>query len=696
MATKQPFATDVAALGRRAFLIPTSPKINSPNGIRHMPWTEIGNKTKRKTGNLRSLLGLPPVARAIGPCGAKVTWSSFQGLERHRGQGGQGQDEDCCLDHPGVWADSCLPAAWSFSLASDRAISCTAKYVFFRKLHGSTGQSTTCRLDRSGVARLSRSSFHHARECESYGGEARKDPGQECSSFLALSNHSAGQGSAPDVRGVRGQKETSCFLVRSSDREFEGVGNLARRHRKHQAGLQELVSKAREDITSARRDIDLLNPQVGKQQNVPLTAEEASTEDQADGEEERLRTALQGTLQACAGSLGLQPVAPSTPIQTITSDDERETQPGKRMRSEELPAGGTTFRPRRDRRQCLFASDSEWAWCPFMSRGCSSGWGLRLYWFARQLCSMPLFPQFWFNSLFASPFRGLAGVCIQGGSGSAVEESVIDHRSEEEIVFLMHSAHGNEHGHGDCFSNGGLARLYEDSTFALCVLSMFFLGIVVKAICNVRAGIIGSRVFTRYFAFPLIFACKAMSVICPRLQVWNSGKNEFARVQFWEWVAARPARHFQRRGYCQMVLHHSGPTMNPLACLQTAVNNGSKQLSVRHFFDLCWRCCFTVRCLEHVDFSNIQPLPYGLKLSTWALPAMRWLKRAALLFCCHVWSMYLFVPGEKTYVSTVDPFATSSWCNFTDGPRRSVFTSTSRPPVSPGTVQWRLIPDFVG
>ena len=130
-------------------------------------------------------------------------------------------------------------------------------------------------------------------------------------------------------------------------------------YRKHQAGLQELVSKAREYIASARREIDLLNPQVGKQQNVPLTAEQASTEDQADGEEERLRTALQGALQACAGSLGLQPVAPSTPIQTITSDDERETQPGKRMRSEELPAGGTTFRPRRDRRQCLFASDSE-------------------------------------------------------------------------------------------------------------------------------------------------------------------------------------------------------------------------------------------------------------------------------------------------------------------------------------------------
>ncbi|CAL1174092.1 unnamed protein product, partial [Cladocopium goreaui] len=91
-------------------------------------------------------------------------------------------------------------------------------------------------------------------------------------------------------------------------------------YRKHQAGLQDMVAKAKEDIAAARKDIERLNAQVGTQQNaqVPL-AEETQPDDPADHEEEKLRVALQATLQACAGSLGIQ--APSTPVQTITSDE---------------------------------------------------------------------------------------------------------------------------------------------------------------------------------------------------------------------------------------------------------------------------------------------------------------------------------------------------------------------------------------
>ena len=117
-------------------------------------------------------------------------------------------------------------------------------------------------------------------------------------------------------------------------------------YRKHQAGLQDMVAKAKEDIAAARKDIERLNAQVGTQQNaqVPL-AEETQPDDPADHEEEKLRVALQATLQACAGSLGIQ--APSTPVQTITSDEEREGQPGKRQRaSEQLdPSMPTATRP---------------------------------------------------------------------------------------------------------------------------------------------------------------------------------------------------------------------------------------------------------------------------------------------------------------------------------------------------------------
>ena len=105
-------------------------------------------------------------------------------------------------------------------------------------------------------------------------------------------------------------------------------------YRRHQAGLQELVAKAKEDITAARKDIERLNAQVGTQQNAqtPL-AVETQPEDSTDCEEERLRAALQGTLQACAGSLGLQVATPSSPVQTILSDEEKEGQPGKRLRA---------------------------------------------------------------------------------------------------------------------------------------------------------------------------------------------------------------------------------------------------------------------------------------------------------------------------------------------------------------------------
>ncbi|CAL1156825.1 unnamed protein product, partial [Cladocopium goreaui] len=125
-------------------------------------------------------------------------------------------------------------------------------------------------------------------------------------------------------------------------------------YRRHQAGLQELVAKAKEDITAARKDIERLNAQVGTQQNAqtPL-AVETQPEDSTDCEEERLRAALQGTLQACAGSLGLQVATPSSPVQTIVSDEEKEGQPGKRLRAADQEGKMQPTAPKQNCKQLL-------------------------------------------------------------------------------------------------------------------------------------------------------------------------------------------------------------------------------------------------------------------------------------------------------------------------------------------------------
>jgi hypothetical protein len=69
-------------------------------------------------------------------------------------------------------------------------------------------------------------------------------------------------------------------------------------------------------------------------------AEEGQNEDHADADEERLRAQLQGVLQTCASSLGVSAaIAPD--VQTIPSDEERDTERGnnKRPRSVEPGAG---------------------------------------------------------------------------------------------------------------------------------------------------------------------------------------------------------------------------------------------------------------------------------------------------------------------------------------------------------------------
>lgn len=115
-------------------------------------------------------------------------------------------------------------------------------------------------------------------------------------------------------------------------------------YRRQQAVLQESAAKARQDIAMARKAIEVnakaaVDPMTLKAAKTPAIKEEQEEvvqEEPADPEEEKLRMTLQGVLNACAGSLGLQvegekPV--DTPQEITDSEDEGRT--AKRPRSKD-------------------------------------------------------------------------------------------------------------------------------------------------------------------------------------------------------------------------------------------------------------------------------------------------------------------------------------------------------------------------
>lgn len=107
-------------------------------------------------------------------------------------------------------------------------------------------------------------------------------------------------------------------------------------YRKHQATLTELAGKARSEISATSRIIQQLSSATagGSQAPPPLQAEaEEVPEDQVDKEEETLRKQLQGILQNCASSLGLDFEAQKfVEIQDAEGTDE-EAQRSKRPRA---------------------------------------------------------------------------------------------------------------------------------------------------------------------------------------------------------------------------------------------------------------------------------------------------------------------------------------------------------------------------
>lgn len=118
-------------------------------------------------------------------------------------------------------------------------------------------------------------------------------------------------------------------------------------YRRHQAALQEAAGNARTDIASSRQAIEM-NAKAAEDpsavrlvmsQPIREELEETGQEEQADPEEEKLRSSLQNVLNASAGSLGLSVQTPqqgaeaSVEAQEIvdSEDDSRS----KRQRSQD-------------------------------------------------------------------------------------------------------------------------------------------------------------------------------------------------------------------------------------------------------------------------------------------------------------------------------------------------------------------------
>eukprot|EP00435_Cladocopium_sp_Y103_P013521 s697_g3.t1 len=116
-------------------------------------------------------------------------------------------------------------------------------------------------------------------------------------------------------------------------------------YRVHQAHLAEQAARARAEIAQARGIIQELSDKAVKSGNnvIPQPIKE-ETEDSVvdvfdDPEEQKLRSALQGVLTACAGSLGIASEGSAEKIVQEISDDEKEHPPHfKRPRSVEPAA----------------------------------------------------------------------------------------------------------------------------------------------------------------------------------------------------------------------------------------------------------------------------------------------------------------------------------------------------------------------
>eukprot|EP00435_Cladocopium_sp_Y103_P027234 s1491_g6.t1 len=115
-------------------------------------------------------------------------------------------------------------------------------------------------------------------------------------------------------------------------------------YRVHQANLAEQAARARAEIAQARRIIQELSDKAVKGGNTAIPqpireeVEEAGADIFDDPEEQKLRSALQGVLNACAGSLGIATDQNADKgVQEISDDDKEKKQHHKRPRSSDPP-----------------------------------------------------------------------------------------------------------------------------------------------------------------------------------------------------------------------------------------------------------------------------------------------------------------------------------------------------------------------
>ena len=120
-------------------------------------------------------------------------------------------------------------------------------------------------------------------------------------------------------------------------------------YRQQQSSFQEVATKARADIESARSAIQTLSAKATPATLAampPIAAITAETEDltgEADNEEESVQQQLQNTLRSCAASLGVDLTVPSTSQGASEEMDEnapKDQARQKRPRSMEPFAGG--------------------------------------------------------------------------------------------------------------------------------------------------------------------------------------------------------------------------------------------------------------------------------------------------------------------------------------------------------------------
>ena len=122
-------------------------------------------------------------------------------------------------------------------------------------------------------------------------------------------------------------------------------------YRVHQATLSDHAAKARAEIETSRRILREVSENTVKEGNLSIPqpiqeeTEDVTSDNLVDVEEQKLRDQLQGVLNACAGSLGIQVAAAEQQVQEVSDDDKEQGPHNKRPRSVE-PAKSASAVPK--------------------------------------------------------------------------------------------------------------------------------------------------------------------------------------------------------------------------------------------------------------------------------------------------------------------------------------------------------------